>query len=396
MNLNTGSVRRKLLSAARQTSAVAAGTALATMIAVSAQAQELRFVVGLAENYTGFPPMVKFAETLTAETDLEAEVFSGALLTLAETADGVRDGIVDAGFVVFPYAPAQFSELNLIADLSMLVTTGEQIENTGAAMAGATMEYILLNCPDCLEQLEAQNQVFLAAAATTPYALQCNGVQITTPEDIEGKKMRAGAANYGRWAEHFGGVQVRTQGEETYDALNQGAVDCSMTALAELLASRYIDVTTSATKRVPGGSFSGIGANNFNAQSWAALTDEQRQKIIDLSAQLAADMVIGYYNDDIRALEAVKDKPGFEVLEPSQELLDATAEFVEQDIETIKKQATEQYGIENVEEKVETIRALIDKWKGLTADITTDAEALAEIYHTHIFSKLDASSYGLN
>lgn len=363
--------------------------------APSAAAQELRFIVGEAETFTAMEPVRRFAEAIAEQTELEPEVFNDALLDLRETGLGVRDGIVDAGFTVYPYLPAEFSELNLAANLSMLSTTGKQVENPGAAMAGAIMEYVFFECQDCLDQLEAQNHVFLATASTSPYALICT-TPIRTTEDLVGKKLRSGAGSYGRWAEYMGAIKVTTKGSgEVYDVLSAGAADCTMNSAAELIGLRYIDLTSSMTLGVPGGPFSGIGAQDFNADVWAGLTPEQRKVILGLSARLAADIAVAYYNEAQTALVKAKEiKPDFEIIQASEDLLAKTEEFVEQDIETIKIQFKEEYGLEDVDSKVETMRALIEKWKGLVAGSPDDVDALTEIYNREIFSKLD-ENYGL-
>ena len=58
---------------------------------------------------------------------------------------------------------------------------------------------------------------------------------------------------------------------------------------------------------------------------------------------------------------------------------------------------TDQYGLQNAADKAATFRGLLDKWKGLTADLDpTDQAALATVYWDEILSKLDYATYGLN
>lgn len=377
------------------TIATVAGLALATA-AGTASARELRFVVGNLETYTGFQPMVNFAKALKERAGVEAKVYSQSLLKFAETPGGLRDGIVDAGFVVTPYKPAEFSEVNLVANMSMLVTVGTPTENTGAAINGATMEYVLLNCPDCVSQFKAENQVYLAGGATTPYALNCNNTTVSSVEDVKGLKIRAGGANYGRWADYVGATTVSGTGNAAYEGLNQGVFACSMNAASEMIGQRYLDVTTSITLAMPGGSFSGIGHNNFNLSSWQGLTVEQRRAALDLSANLAADFVTAYVNQDQEALEKAKEKDGFEIVEASPELKALTEEFVNKDIETIKSDFVSKYGLSDVDAKVAKFEELLEKWKGLVNGAGGDADALAEIYLSEIFSKVDAETYGMN
>ncbi|MFD2858273.1 hypothetical protein ACFSZS_30840 [Seohaeicola zhoushanensis] len=214
------------------TSYLTAATLAATVaLPGAASAKDLRIALGLPDIYAAYEPLVAFGKTLETELQLPAKVYAMSLLTLAETAGGVRDGLTDIGFVVFPYHPVEFSEVNLPANLSMLATVGAPNANPGAAMAGAMMEYTLLNCPDCLTQMKANNQVYLSGTSTPPYRLLCSK-PIVTADNVTGARLRAGAANYARWTDALGGSAVTVPGNETYDAMSQGVVDCTMSPSA--------------------------------------------------------------------------------------------------------------------------------------------------------------------
>ena len=63
--------------------------------------------------------------------------------------------------------------------------------------------------------------------------------------------------------------------------------------------------------------------------------------------------------------------------------------------EFIAAQFTKDYGLKNVDPKIAKITELIEKWKGLTADIADDPEALTKLYWDEIFSKIDPSTFGM-
>ena len=371
------------------------GIAMAALCTASAgHAQSLRIALGLPEIWGAYDPLVSFAETLKSEAGLDAEVFALSLLSLAETPAGVRDGVADMGLVVFPYFPAEYSEVNLIANLSMLATTGKQVEVPGAAMLGASMEYTMLDCADCQAELSDQNQVFIAGMSTGPYALMCTE-PLASIEEVAGRRFRAGAANFARWAEEFGGSTVSVTGNEIYTAMSQGTVDCTMNSVGDLLGNRYIDVTKAVTLGAPGGVFAGVGAANVNRDSWESLTEEQRGAVIKAAAQLAADTAIRFHEDDTKALAAAKEQ-GLEIIEAPAEMMKATEEFLAKDIEVVKQQFTDNYGVENVAEKVDRFQRLVEKWKGLVEEAGTDAGKLGELYWTEVHSKIDPASYGLD
>lgn len=358
-----------------------------------AQTRELRFAFGLPDIYAAYKSLETFAATIT-EAGVPAKVYAMSLFSLAESSDGLRDGIADIAWVTMPYKPAEFSETILMANLSMLTTTGDTVPVPGAAMTGASLEYTLLNCPDCLAQFKAQNQVYTAGSSSPPYVLMCNKT-IATVEALKGKRIRSGAGNFTRWAEYFGASGVSLPGNEIYDALGRGTVDCTANAMADITGNRYIDVTKSVTLGVPGGVFSGLAVANFNRDIWLGLSVEQRTAIMKAAARLSAESVVAFNAFDVDGTEQTRAK-GIEIIDAPPELMEATATFVEEDVKAIVEEMGTKYGVPNAEEKVATARALIEKWKGLTRDIGDDPDALEKVYWDEVYSKLDLATYGMD
>ena len=382
-------LRPILASVLGATLALAAGASIPT----DATAKTLKSAVGLATSSAQYYAHERLAEYIEANTDLKMKVYSMSLLNLKETPPGVRDGIADMGFVLPPYYPAEYAEFNLVADLSMLATTGEQVASPGAAMAGATSEYVFLNCPECLEEFERQNQVYLGTGASPTYIMLCS-TPVRTMEDLKGKKYRSGAANFGRWAEYFGGIKVSIPGNDVYEALGQGVIDCAMMSATELTNLSLFDVTEAVTRRIPGGVYNGVATNNMNSRVWRELTLDQRKAFLKGSAKAQADLTWKYYADAKKNLEASPGK-GIEVIEPGQDILDKSDEFVKGDLKVISKQFREDYGLKNTDEKIAKVSELVDKWKKLTADIADDPEALGKLYWDEIYAKLDPETYGM-
>ena len=366
-----------------------AGTAMVT----DASAKTLKSAVGLATSSAQFYAHQRFADYVKEHSDLKIKVFSMSLLNLKETPPGVRDGIADMGFVLPPYYPAEYAENNLPANLSMLSTTGRQVESPGAAMAGATSEYTYFHCPECLAEYAEQNQIYLGTGASPTYINLC-----TTPlrslADLKGKKYRSGAANFGRWAEHFGGIKVSIPGNDIYEAMDQGVIDCAMLSATELTNLSLFDLTKFVVRRIPGGVFSGVATINVNRDSWQDLTTAERKVFLQGAARINADLTWKYYSDAKKNIDASPAK-GIEVIEPGPEIMKASGEFVKGDVKIIAAQFTKDYGLKNVDPKIAKITELIEKWKGLTADIADDPEALTKLYWDEIFSKIDPATFGM-
>ena len=374
------------------------GIALATaMLGISlagtVNAKTLSSAVGVGTNSVQFYTHDRLEKFIEENSDLDIKVYPLSLLNLKETPPGIRDGIADMGFVLPPYHPAEYANFNLAADLSMLSTTGKRVESPGAAMAGATSEYVFFNCPDCQTEFEQQNQVYLGTGSTPTYILLCS-TPIRTMEDLKGKKYRSGAANFGRWAEYVGGIKVSIPGNDVYEAMGQGVIDCAMMSATELTNISLFDVTSAITRQVPGGVYSGVATNNVNTRVWRGLTEEQRAVFLKGAAKAQADFTWKFYADAKANLEASPGK-GIEIIEPTDEMLAKTEEFVKGDLAVIAEQYRTDYGVENTEEKIEKMAELVEKWKELTADLADDPDGLAKVYWEEIFSKIDPATYGM-
>ena len=355
-------------------------------------AKTLKAAVGLGPKSQQVWAYKAFADYIQANSDLKIKVFSMSLLNLKETPPGIRDGVADIGFVLPPYFPAEYAESNLAANLTMLATTGRQVDSPGAAMAGAMSEYIF-NCPDCLAEYKKQNQVYLGTGSSPTYIMLCTK-EVRTLEDLKGKKYRSGAANFGRWAEHFGGVKVSIPGNDIYEAMGQGVVDCAMLSATELTNLSLFDITKFVTRRIPGGVFAGIATNNFNVDVWQGLSTKERQVVLRASAKMQADLTWKYYSEAQKNLDASPGK-GIEVIEPTAEIMAESDKFVKGDLAVIEKQFTTDYGVSNAAAKIEQVTKLVEKWKTLTADIADDPKALEKLYWDEVFSKIDAATFGM-
>jgi TRAP-type C4-dicarboxylate transport system substrate-binding protein len=372
--------------------AAALGLAMATAAPTDASAKTLKSAVGLPTSSAQYFAHQRLADYVAEHSDLKIRVYSMSLLNLKETPPGIRDGIADMGFVLPPYFPAEYANFNLASDLSMLSTSGRQVESPGAAMGGAIMEYAFFNCPDCQKEFDQQNQIYLGSGASPAYILLCS-TPVKTLEDIKGKKYRSGAANFGRWAEYFGGIKVSLPANDTYEALGQGVIDCAMNSALELTNVSLFDVTKAITLRVPGGVYP-VATNNVNKDVWQTLTREQREVFLKGSARAQADLTWKYYDGSNQNLEDAPGK-GIEVFDPGPEIMEKYDEFVKADLEVIGTQFTRDYGVTNAKEKIAKMVELVEKWKTLTEGLENDPEGLAQVYWDEIFAKIDIDTYGM-
>lgn len=379
-----------------RTLSVAAGISLAlTMAPLAAQAKQLNFSIGLGPGSAPVLAAEDYAASVKEASggDLTIKVFPLELLSLPEMGPGIRDGLTDMGYLVTPYFPSEFSHSNFLADLSMLQVTFDHTGSEDLAYAGAMSEFITLNCPNCLEEFSKQNQVYLGHVASSPYALLCKN-EISSAEDMKGKRLRAGGANQKRFAEHFGAIAVQIPANEAYEALSQGVIDCSMASLPELTNFRLMEVVNSITLGIPGNVWGGTAAGNINLDTWKSLSADERALMLQEAAGLAAGITWNYHAAHTENLGSAKTE-GKSVIEPDADFVSAARDFVREDMKLVADLYKQNYKIDDAEDTQAQFAEILGRWTELTKGIE-DRKALGELYWTEIFSKLDPETYGLN
>lgn len=368
---------------------------MATAVATPTLAQQnLNFAYGYPENSAigiGVDDYKKMVEE-KSEGSLSVKGFPMSLLSLSETSPGVRDGLADVGFVLTPYLPAEYSTNLFLHELNLLITLAEN--PTGKeplAYTGAMLEYTFNNCPECLAEFAAQNQVYTGGGVTPLYNLLCKDVQITSIEDLAGKRLRAGGAGFVRFAEKFGAQGVRLPVNEVYEGLDQGILDCAMNSAPELTNYNLHEVVTDITLAVPSGAFAGVASANINADRWKSLTTQQREALLWGGAQMSASTTWGFYSDDAVAIQNAKDK-GINILQADAELTEAVKDFAREDLALVSNLFRDTYGIERSAEITAEFSPILEKWYGLVTDIESK-EQLQQLYWDEVISKVDPATY---
>jgi TRAP-type C4-dicarboxylate transport system substrate-binding protein len=372
-----------------------AATAIAALISGPAAAQEFRMASGYPTTSPAYKATEAFVRHLTANSGMTVQVHhSGSLLSFNEIPAGLRDGVADIGVILPPYYPSEFPESNLAANMSMLMTNGTPVKAPGAAMAGVMADYIF-NCADCQKGYTSKNVVYLGSLSSSTFDMLCRGSAVRSVDDLKGRKVRVGAANFGRFVEFYGGVQVAIPANEMYEAIAQGVADCVANSVSDLTGFQMADVVNFAMLDIPGGVYSGVDPQNFNRDTWASLSVEQRTAVLRAAAAGSAAATTEYYLDAQRNIESGPGK-GVEIIPASEAIRAATAAFVAADLPVVRDQFINQFGVQNVDAKMAEITALIEKWKGIIAGWDGTEDGLAKIYWDEVFSKVDVSTYGLN
>jgi TRAP-type C4-dicarboxylate transport system substrate-binding protein len=376
-----------------------AAIVIAGMTAASgmAETRELSYSTGYPAGTPAAVAADMYADLLEDYSDgsLAAKIFdTGSLLSFAETSMGIRDGMADSGLVFVSYFPAEYRSTNLVSELTMLLElTDVPVDKAGVAYVGAMSEYVFHHCPECVDEFASQNQVYLGGGGSPPYLLLCNQ-PVRSQDELEGKRLRAPGAQWSRWAESMGATPVFMSASETYEGLDQGVIDCSMTVAAELSVWNLTEVVTDITTGVPGGVYGAAAANNVNAEVWRSLDDNDKRALLHASATLSAQATWIYTTEDREELAKARDSADIQVHESEQALVQATRSFVTDDIEKVADTYRDKHGIERSEEMIASFRPILEKWVELVQD-ADNGDELAQLYWDETFSKVDVSSYGM-
>lgn len=369
----------------------------AATIGGSASAETLRYALGYPPGSDSTKAAERYAELVKqySDGDLEVKVYPLSLLNFAETSAGLRDGIADIGYLLSPYFPAEYPHTNLLAEAAMQTQLlGEAVEGReGPAYIGALAEYVFFNCPECQADFRKQNQVFTGIASSSTYMLNCNQ-PVTNREQLNGKRLRAAGSQWSRWAEKFGATPVTLSGNEAFEALDQGVVDCVIISAPDLENLGIIDATTDITTNIPGGVFAGAEITNVNADAWQGLTDKERKAMLHAGAHISAEIPWVYHQREAEVLDRARNELGIEIHQASSGLVDATREFVRGDMKTIAEYYEKQYDVDDGARMLEEFRPILEKWVGLVEDVSSKEE-LAEVYWEEVFSKVDPASHGM-
>lgn len=377
--------------------ALAALIGVSTLGAANADAQTLRYAMGFPPGSDSDVAGKKYAEAVSELTngEINVRVFALSLLNFAETSGGVRDGIADLGYVLTPYFPQQFPHMNLVAEASMaLHLADEKVRGReGYAYVGAMAEFVFLNCPECHEEMEKQNQVMTSNAGSTQYGLTCRK-EIRTAEDLRGTRMRVAGSHWSRWAQEFGASPVTLSSNEAAEALSQGVVDCVVISAPELTNLGLFEHVTDITMAIPGGIFAGTATANMNRDKWQALSVEHRRAMLKAGSILAAEIPFIYHSREAAVLERIQSERGARLHEPAPELLAAVEAFVEKDLRNMADYYQKERGVARSHEMLETFLQILDRWAGLVQDVET-AEDLSDLYWEEVYSKVDVTTHGM-
>ncbi len=331
-----------------------------------------------------------------SDGELSVKVYPSTLLTGSEMSDGIRDGLADSGGVLTVYFPSIYPHINMMNESSMQLQLMDQdlvADGVGAlAFEGAMSEFMFFHCPECNQEYADQNQVYTGNSASSRYALLCTK-EVTEQSHMEGLRLRVAGAHWSRWIQAFGGTSLSMTVGELTEALDQGVIDCTASAIPELINLGMIETVTDITTDIPGGAYAGASTASTNQDVWRNLTADQRKALLRAGAHYAASVPYESVMQEQTTLDRAREE-GINIHQASPELLAATREFVEKDLQKNIDYYAERHGVSRGQEMLADFRELLEKWLVLVQDIES-GEELGELFWTEVYSKVDVNSHGL-
>ena len=336
----------------------------------------------LDQGYVNWAP--KVVERSNGE--LEPNVYYGeALLPAKAHLSGLQDGIAQITHHAGTYTPSELPEDNTISMIAM------GLENSMAA-ALAMSEFGLTD-PQMQQRYKDLGIVFLSGFATPKYNLMCTK-PITQLSDLQGVKIRTPGAVQADWARSVGAVPVTVPSTEMFTGLEKGQLDCAANAANDLKTRSLWDVAKHFSPVSLGLYFHGwqFAANR---DWWQGLSPEHRRILMDTMAESLPETINGYIADSEAALAEAPEK-GVTIHELAEDVQKSIDDYAASEGRTAAATAgTEKFGLEDPEGLVDRFMATYEKWEERLANVdTTDSAAVAEIFKTEVYDKLDENAYG--
>ncbi len=352
--------------------------------------KEIRYSTGVppkhVANVHGIEPWMQAVEKASNGRLKVKNYVGGQLVPLRASLAGIKDGIADAAVYVFIYYPAEYP----IEKLFSTVALGG---SDPVALAAATTEFQVLECPDCVASYAQQNLVHTAVYSTSAFRLISNR-PIVTIEDVKAKKIRISGQALNKVFAAMGAISITTGGEDQYQALSTGAMDATAQALGALRSYSLWDVAKNVTD-LPIGALPSISPGAFNSQFWKNLSAADRKAILETIPIAAVGSTLGYIVGDEEVGKEAAGK-GVTIHRPSPQLKARVNELLSEETAAAVAEA-KAANVRDPEGKAKRYLALVEKWEKLVGGKhqLSDLDEIVAIWNREITSKLLAGNYGM-
>jgi TRAP-type C4-dicarboxylate transport system substrate-binding protein len=324
-----------------------------------------------------------FFEKVTKETKGSLSFvtqYDGKLVNIRTTLPGVKDGLVDAAYVTGSIFPNEWRTDHMLND-------DASVQGDVRALTAAFSETMLLNCPQCRQEVEKTGAVVLGYMSEAPFYLQC-AKPFASLQDVKGKQVRSVGA-FQIFAKAIDAVPVTTAPSETYEAMQRGAVTCFVGGGFWLKQYGLADVAKYVVDR-PLGQYNNGSVLTINQGVWKDLSAEHKRAVLENMPFLLRRAAQANIEQDREAREASKAK-GVAWALPSAEFNAVFAKFREGERPRVIKAATDK-GIPNAEAIYKKFDENLAKWTRIVAETGDDWNRYEEALRREIYAKFQPAS----
>jgi len=360
-----------------------AGLALTSFIAIPANAETFTYGSGVPErssaNSKGVYPALDKISAATDDRVTFNKIVGGQLVSLTNTLQGIRDGIVDAGFFISQFHGADLPYTSLLGELTGFATDPY-------ATMGAVNEIFFVACDKCREEVLGLNLVPILVQSASPLTMQCTSA-IETAADLKGKKISVIGTPEARWSEKLGMTPVRTKITDILPALQLGQTDCTLVGTS-WIRSYGLEDTVKGVIEMPQGIITGAVPLVFSKAAWDKISADDQKAIIGLMPGVAWDYVKDAYVDvDVDVRTSLKDKIAF--ASGDEELKSLWNAYQDEEVAALKELAKSR-GLENSDALVDQMVEIMRAWhEDYLPEFDGDKAKFEKILQERVFSKYD-------
>ncbi len=238
----------------------------------------------------------RFAQEIDKRSNgaVKANVYPGSsLMKVNAQFSAVRKGALDMTLIPLPYAGGEVPELN-IALMPGLVTSYEQGYAWKKAEVGKALSDLLAD-----KGVVIVTWIWQAGGAAS------RSVPIVGPEDVKGLKFRGGSREMDLVAKAAGAATLSLPSNETYAAMQTGAVDVVTTSATSLISFRLQEVSKHLTISKTGKSYWFMLEPLLMSKAiFDKLPKDQQTLIMTVGAELEKFALDGARADDAQVADA--------------------------------------------------------------------------------------------
>ncbi len=202
--------------------------------------------------------------------------------------------------------------------------------------------------------------------------------------------MRTAGAFWARWTEAMGGVPVSLSINETFEALEQGVLDCVVGNPPDLVNFSLLDVVKHFYVGAPSGMFP--FPSTINRDRWTGMSQDQQRAVFAASAELVAGLTWDYHSVGLSAIDDANARD-IDVAATPADIVANTQAFLAEDFKALSASYQERFGLENSDALIAKMQELVPRWIALVEGVQTEEE-LAAVFFEEIYAKIDPTTYG--